>query len=142
MEGCAKDNDSFIAISLGTASVFLDVENKVFNGCAIAPGLLSSLDGLINTASMIEDTNLNNDFELLGFDTDSSVRDGILMGHTFLIDGYIDAIKKENNNYNLKTYMMGGFSNVLSKKIKNKVDIDQDLIFKGMLEIYKMNEGN
>ena len=140
MEGCAISDSSFIAISLGTASVFLHVKNRVFNGCAIAPGLLSSLDGLINTASMIKDTNLDKEYELLGFDTDSSVRDGILMGHTFLIDGYIDAILKTDESIK-NVYMMGGFSEVLTKKLRNKVCIDQDLIFKGMLEIYRMNEG-
>ena len=141
MEGCATICSSFIAISLGTASVFLYVKNNEFMGCAIAPGLLSSLDGLINTASLIEDTVLSKDYELLGFDTESSLRDGILMGHAFMVDGYINAIKEENSIKEIPTFMLGGFSDTIIKNIKNEVIIDQDLIFKGMKDIYSNNEG-
>ena len=142
MEGCSLIDGSFIAISLGTASVFLYVKDYEFMGCAIAPGLLSSLDGLINTASMIEDTSLSGKYELLGMNTIDSLRDGVLLGHSFMVDGYIKAIKEKYNDPSLKTYLIGGFSDVISQNIKNELVINQELIFDGMINIYKNNVGN
>lgn len=58
-----------------------------------------------------------------------------------MVDGYINAIKEENSIKEIHTFMLGGFSDTIIKNIKNEVIIDQDLIFKGMKDIYSNNEG-
>ena len=140
MEGISKTHKTFIGVSLGTATVFVVVKNLKFIGCAIAPGVFTSLNGLINSASLIEDTNLSGDYNLLGMDTESSLRSGLWNGFSFLVDGYITKIKEEYDIKDAKTIMVGGFSETIISNLKNEnISYDKDLIFKGLYEIYKLN---
>ena len=140
MEGASKKHETFIGVSLGTATVFVVVKNLKFIGCAIAPGVFTSLNGLINSASLIENTNLSGDFELLGMDTESSLKSGLWNGFSFLVDGYITKIKEEYDMFGAETYMVGGFSNTIINNLKNEnISYDKDLIFSGLYEIYKLN---
>ncbi len=141
MEGALEYSDTFIGISLGTASVYMGVKEKKFLGCAIAPGVLTSLNGLINSASLIEDTELDGSYSLLGLDTVTSLRSGVFSTYTFVTDGYIDAIKREYGIKDAKVLMMGGFSEIISGKIKNECEIHDNLIFKGLKSIYIKNRG-
>lgn len=140
MEGLSKINKTFIGISLGTATVFTVVKDLKFIGCAIAPGILTSLNGLINSASLIEDTKLSGAYNLLGMDTESSLKSGLWNGFTYLIDGYIKAIREECDMIGANAFLVGGFSDIVIKNLKEKnIYIDKDLIFKGLKEIYRLN---
>ena len=141
MEGIATKEKSFIGVSLGTATVFVVVKDLEFIGCAIAPGVFTSLNGLINSASLIEDTELSGSYDLLGMDTPSSLKSGLWNGFSYLIDGYIREIRSKYNLNSAKAHMGGGFSDAIIKKLRSdNIIYDKDLIFDGLYEIYKLNK--
>ncbi|MBP5342364.1 type III pantothenate kinase [bacterium] len=141
MEALTPKFDSYIGVSLGTATVFVVVRNHKFIGCAIAPGVFTSLNGLVNSASLIENTKLRGEYTLLGMNTESSLRSGIWNGFTYLVDGYIENIKKECNMMDAPSYFVGGFSETIIKNLKSKnVIYDKDLVFKGLESIYNLNK--
>jgi len=139
MEACSKDANTFITISLGTATVINFVKDKVFKGCAIAPGIITSLNGLINSASLINDTILKGDYNLLGMNTNDSLKSGVFNTFIFSIERFVHEIEKTYNIKDEKIYITGGFSNELKKKLKLNAIYDDDLIFKGIKLLMEEN---
>lgn len=136
----AIKDDTFIACSFGTASVVMLVKDKKFMGCAIAPGLLTSLNGLVNSASLIKNTVLDGKYSLLGMDTKESLRTGTFNSFKYITDGFISDIK---NEYEVEPsiYFFGGHSNKIYdlSKYKENIIINQNLVFEGLINIYRGN---
>jgi len=139
IEGSIVNDDTFVSISLGTATVINFVMNKKFMGCSIIPGILTSFNGLINSASLIEDTILDGDFNLLGLTTKDSLKSGVFNELIFTIERYVHEIEKTYNIQNLKVYITGGFINVIKNKLNLNAIYDDELIFKGMKNIMDIN---
>ncbi len=139
MEGASLKSNSFIIISLGTATVFNVVKDLKYIGTAISPGILTSLNGLIDSASLIENTSLDGDYDLLGRNTEEALRSGLFNGYTFLIEGFIKEIKNKYFDEDIPIYIFGGFSNIIKNKLKEKVILDDAILSKGLMNIYKLN---
>jgi len=139
MEGASLSSNTHITISLGTASVFNLVIDKKYIGTSISPGVFSSFKGLVESTSLFKLTELDKESKVLGFNTEEALASGVLNGFSYLIDVFINSIKEEYNLKNVDVYIFGGFASTFSKLIKNKVILDNDLIYKGLSNLYKLN---
>lgn len=135
-----KDNDTFLTIDCGTGTTYNLVVNRNYVGTAIAPGLILSHRSFVSAASLINYVNLVGDVKLLSNTTESCVRGGTVFGWSFMIDGYISAIKKEYNLPDLKVFITGGASDLVMPHLTNEVTQKKDLIIKGLIDLYNLNK--
>lgn len=139
--GIAKDESTFLSIDCGTACTFNLIIDRNYIGTSIAPGLASSHRSLITNASLIQYVNLDSkSIKLLAQNTEDCVRSGSILGWSFMIDGFINAIKEEYKLDNLKVFLTGGTAHLVFPHLKNEVILSKNLVFKGLESLYELNK--
>ncbi len=123
-----------IIIMLGTATVINYVENGVFRGVVIAPGVYTGMRSLIENTALLEDFVIDTPPSVLGLNTVECLQSGAIYGHAAMIDGIIDRI---NPGDDVKIIAMGGFAEKIIPLCKREIAIDNDLLFKGLIRIYE-----
>ena len=132
-----NNKDNFIIIDFGTATTFDVIIKKDYKGGIIAPGIQTSLNTLIEKASLIPKITLKKNYKVIGNDTISAVRSGFFWGYSGLIDKIINLIKKETKR-SYKLIITGGFSELFKTSIKKKVILDRNITIKGLIKISKL----
>ena len=131
-----NNKNNFIIVDFGTATNFdIVIKNKYIGGI-IAPGILLSLNNLINKASLIPETKLKKVKNVVGINTNSALRSGFYYGYSGLIDNIIKLIIKQTGK-SFKIIFTGGLSYLFKNSIKRKVIIEKDLTINGVLKIAK-----
>jgi type III pantothenate kinase len=74
---------------------------------------------------------------LIGYDTDTNLLSGAVLGLAKEIDGFIDAYKERYGNFNV--VLTGGDIVHLAHHLKSKIFADPELIFKGLYAISEVN---
>lgn len=123
-----------IIITLGTATVINYVEDGNFRGVVIAPGVYTAVRSLIENTALLEDFKIDTPPSVLGLNTVECLQSGAIYGHAAMIDGIIDRIKPSSN---VKIVAMGGFAEKIIPLCKHTIEIDNDLLFKGLIKIYE-----
>lgn len=128
-----------IIIDLGTATTISVVDSKKnYIGGMILPGIRVSLDSLVNRASQLHRISLEAPKRLIGKNTAECMKSGVIHGNAACIDGMIDRIEKE-----LKTkatvIATGGLAGSIIPHCTHKIILDDALLLKGLLYIYKKN---
>lgn len=128
-----------IIIDLGTATTISVVDSKKnYIGGMILPGIRVSLDSLVNRTSQLHRIGLEAPKRLIGKNTGECMKSGIIHGNAACIDGMIDRIEKE-----LKTkatvIATGGLAGSIIPHCTHKIILDDALLLKGLLYIYKKN---
>ncbi len=140
---CAAAQSMFdtpcIVISMGTATaMFLIDKNRVMQGGAIAPGVSISLDALTNHGALLPSIELNAPKNVIGKNTDESIRSGVILGTACMIDGMIDKIEKEIG-YNCSVVATGGIAPMIVNSCSHDIILKDDLILEGLRIIYNKN---
>lgn len=128
-----------IVIDLGTATTFSYVENATFKGCIIAPGVTTSKNALISKTSLLPQVELEPPTKLLGTNSADSVKAGLIYGHASMIDGMIRRIFQQIGSSDLPVIITGGHAKMIAPHCNEKMIIDEGLILKGLLLVYKKN---
>ena len=132
--------ETCIIVDLGTATKFIVVtKNNEFLGGAIAPGIMTSLTNMINSAAKLSNINISIPEKVIGNDTQSCIQSGIIYGFASMIDGMIDKIKKELNDENVKVVLTGGLSQTVKNVIQTKVHYLPNVLLEGLLTVYNKN---
>lgn len=132
-------NEEALIIDLGTATKYIYAKNKVFKGVVIAPGVVISMKALIKNTALLPEIEIKAPNKVLCNNTISCMQSGVTYGVASQVDGMIERIKKEVNNPNLKIIATGGLANLIIPLTQHDIQIDNLLIFKGLLEIYRRN---
>ena len=128
-----------IIIDFGTATTYDVINHKGdFDGGAIAPGIKTSAQYLISKAALLNDTDLKFPKNIIGKDTKENIQSGIMYGAIDQIEGMIKRINTVSKVKNT-IILTGGFSKLLSPKLKINHTLDMDLTLKGMMFIYDTN---
>ena len=128
-----------IIIDFGTATTYDVINNEgEFLGGAIATGIELSAKYLIDNAALLNKTNLVFPETAIGIDTTTNIQSGIMFGAIDQVEGMIRRIKKETNK-DYQIILTGGFSKLISPKLKMSHTIDIDLTLKGIIYIYELN---
>lgn len=129
---------NLLLIGLGTC-ITLNFVNKYkeFLGGSISPGLEMRLKSLQHYTAKLPYTAPKADVPLIGYDTDTNVLSGVILGMAYELDGFIDAYNFKFDNFNV--VLTGGDVQHLASHIKNRIFADPDLIFKGLYAISEIN---
>ncbi len=129
-----------IIIDMGTATTITAIDReKRFLGGAIMPGVWVSHDALIDRTSQLPKIALEKPKRAIGSNTIDSIKSGIIYGNAGAIDGIIDRYREELGG-DCTVIATGGLAKVIAPLCKNEIIIDEDLLLKGLMLIYKKNK--
>lgn len=131
--------DSVIVIDMGTATTVTLSVNKVIKGVSICAGLVTQKNALIGRASQLSQFEFINPKRAIGTNTIDSLNSGLLLGHSYMIKGIVDQIKKENN-LDIPVIVTGGASIFMREMLPLDFHFEPDLLIKGLIEIYHKNK--
>jgi type III pantothenate kinase len=127
-----------LIIGLGTCITYNFI-NKFheFMGGAISPGMEMRLKSLNSYTAKLPLVKADSNAPLIGYDTNTNILSGVVIGMAMEIDGMIDAYQQKFGNFNVA--LTGGDLAHLAPHLKNKIFADPDLIFKGLYAISETN---
>ena len=129
-----------VVIDMGTATkVFAVMEKGEFIGTSIMPGVNISLDALAGRTAQLPHIGIQGNPPIIGTNTVDSMRSGIIYGSAAMVDGMIDMYKKELGRKEVTVVATGGISRSIVKYCKNNIILDEMLLLKGLISIYKKN---
>lgn len=129
-----------ILVDMGTATTVSVIDrDKAYIGKMILPGLAVSLEALANRAAQLPHISLEPPKKLIGSNTVDSMKSGILYGSAGAIDGLIDRIEEELGE-TCTVVATGGLSGVIAPLCRHKMQLEDDLLLKGLLLIYYRNQ--
>ena len=108
-----------------------------FVGGAISPGMEMRLKALNYYTAKLPLIKADSNVPLIGYDTNTNILSGVVLGLAKEIDGFIDAYRERFGNFNV--LLTGGDITFLGSHLKNKIFADPDLIFKGLYAISEVN---
>ena len=127
-----------LVIGLGSCITYNFI-NKYheFVGGSISPGLEMRLKALNYYTAKLPLVAANPNVPLIGYDTNTNILSGVVLGMAKEIDGITDAYREKYRNFNV--LLTGGDIVYLASHIKSKIFADPDLIFKGLYAISEVN---
>lgn len=130
-----------IVIDFGTATTFDYINEKgefLYN--VIEPGIEISAQALWSHAAKLPEIEIIKPKSILGRNTDSSMRAGVVYGYIGSVEYIISRMKKEIGRDDIKVYATGGLGRVIYNETKMIDLYDPDLAYKGMKIIYDKNK--
>lgn len=131
-------NSNVLAIDIGSAITYdFITSKKEFIGGNIAPGVrlrYKALNEHTKNLPLLEPQNV--DF-LLGKNTNNAILAGVQNGILFEIEGYIERLSKDYDNF--KIILTGGDADFFAKKIKYSIFAEPNLVAIGLNEILNYN---
>jgi len=129
-------NNLIIALGSCITYNFINKYNS-FNGGSISPGMQMRFKALNHYTAKLPLVKVDWDFPLIGYDTNTNILSGVLLGMAAEIDGIIDAYKEKFGKFNV--LLTGGDTANFAQHLKNKIFADPYLILKGLYAISKYN---
>ncbi|HET6995775.1 MAG TPA: type III pantothenate kinase [Chitinophagaceae bacterium] len=131
-------NRNNLVIGMGSCVTYNFI-NKYheFLGGAISPGLEMRLKAMHQFTAKLPLVKADNNVPLIGYDTETNLLSGAVLGLAKEIDGFIDAYQERFGNFNV--LLTGGDLVHLASHLKNKIFADPELIFKGLYGISEVN---
>jgi type III pantothenate kinase len=127
-----------LVISLGTAITYNFLpKNRAFRGGNITPGMEMRFKALHEFTDKLPLVAQQGDLVLLGYDTETSIRSGVMMGIAAEIDGMINFYKEQYPTLNVT--LTGGNATLFADKIKSQISHDPQLLLKGLDVILRHN---
>ncbi len=130
----------FIVIDMGTATTVSVVNSKKqYIGGMILPGVRVSLDALTAHASQLSGISIDAPKHVIGKNTIECMKSGVLYSSAAALDGIIDRVEEELGE-KATVIATGGLAKKIVSHCKKDIILDEDLLLKGLLVIYKKNK--
>lgn len=133
--------ENTLIVDLGTATKYIYIEKNQIKGVIITPGLKVSLNALVKNTALLPDIDVAVPKRVLGRNTIDAMQSGATYGSSVQVDGLIKLIKEEVKK-DFKIITTGGYSKIIIPMLKHQNINVENLIFDGMLKIYKLNKEN
>ena len=138
-----QQNTLIIALGSCITYNFINKYNQ-FLGGSISPGLemrFKSLHALTAKLPLIQIAQGKDwHFPLIGYDTETNILSGVVLGMAAEIDGIVDAYEEKYEKFNV--LLTGGDTHNFVQHLKNKIFADPYLILKGLYAISQYNHEN
>ena len=133
-----KYKTSLIVVDFGTATTFDAVsEDGEYLGGAICPGIMISAEALFLKASKLPRVEIfSHPEKIIGKDTASSIRSGIIYGYAGLVDGIVRRMKIEMGTAP-KVVATGGVSSLMAEVCDSIEEVEPSLTLEGLRIIYE-----
>ena len=130
-----------ITIDFGTATTFNVVSEKCeLLGVVIAPGIKTSLEGLVSKTAQLPTIELSAPKTVIGKNTKHCMQSGLIFGFAGLVDNIIYKIKKELKVEDINVVATGGLGEIIAKEVKSIKIVDRTLTLDGLKKIYQLNK--
>ena len=130
---------NLIVIDSGTATTFDVVAGDgAFEGGIISPGINLSMKALHDAAAQLPRIAIQRPPRVIGQDTVTAMQSGVFWGYIDLIDGLVRRIKAEYGKP-MSVVATGGVASLFEGASETIDFYDQDILIRGLLEIYKLN---
>lgn len=128
-----KYKTSLIVVDFGTATTFDSVsEDGEYLGGAICPGIMISAEALFLKASKLPRVEIfSRPEKVIGKNTASSIRSGIIYGHAGLVDGIVRRMKIEMGTAP-KVVATGGLSDLMADVCDSIEEVEPSLTLEGL----------
>jgi type III pantothenate kinase len=127
-----------LVIALGSCITYNFISARhEFLGGGISPGLEMRLRSLHQHTALLPLVSPVVDVPLIGYDTNTNILSGVVLGMALEMDGFIAAYAERYDNFNV--VLTGGDIPYLAAHLKNKIFADPDLIYKGLYAISEVN---
>lgn len=127
-----------LVIGLGTCITYNFItKSREFIGGAISPGMEMRLKSLNHYTAKLPLLKADWNVPLIGYDTDSNILSGVVIGMAKEVDGIVNAYEEKYGNFN--SLLTGGDIGILASHLKKKIFADPELIFKGLYAISEVN---
>ncbi|MDL1986689.1 MAG: type III pantothenate kinase [Deltaproteobacteria bacterium] len=133
-----KYKTSLIVVDFGTATTFDAVsEDGEYLGGAICPGIMISVEALFLKASKLPRVEIfSHPEKIIGKDTASSIKSGIIYGYAGLVDGIVRRMKIEMGTAP-KVIATGGVSDLMADVCDSIEEVEPSLTLEGLRIIYE-----
>lgn len=129
---------NLLIVDFGTAITIDEVTaDGVFRGGNISPGVQMRFRALHDYTAALPLCEASEDRILLGRSTVEAIRQGVMNGIAFEIEGYIARFRRENAD--ICIIFTGGAAKNFAKRIKNAIFADCELVFLGLNRILEFN---
>lgn len=129
---------NLLLIGLGTCITTNFVNKyKELIGRSISPGLEMRLKSLQYYTAKLPLIAPKPDVPLMGYDTETNILSGVILGMAYELDGFIAAYEEKFDNFNV--VLTGGDLQHLASHLKSRIFADPELIFKGLYAISEVN---
>lgn len=123
-----------LVISIGTCITYSFLaKNNAFRGGAISPGINLRLRSMYEFTDKLPLIQPEGHASILGYDTETSIRSGAINGIAAEIDGMIANFESQYGKIN--AVLTGGDAPVFERRIKSKIFVDTNFLFKGLYAI-------
>jgi type III pantothenate kinase len=128
-----------LIIDMGTATKMMVVDKSgAVIGVSIMPGVMMGLLGLSSGTAQLPQVSLDAPSRVIGKNTADCMKSGAIYGNAAMLDGMIDRFNEEYGEP-LPVIATGGYSHAIIKHCKHKIELDDDLVLRGLHIIYKKN---
>ncbi len=128
-----------IIMDVGTAVTFgVLLDNGVFDGGIIAPGIETAIKSLSIRASRLPEVTFERPNRLVARDTINALKSGFFYGWISLAEGIIKRIRNEYDS-DFRIILTGGYAQSVAEHLEFKSIVDPLLSMKGIKIIYDMN---
>lgn len=136
----AEYKPPLIILDLGTASTMSVIDRQAnYRGGVIIPGVRLSLEALASRAAQLQNISMEAPKHVIGTNTIACMQSGLIYGQASMFDGMIDRIEDELGE-KATIVATGGLARPVLVHCKHEVIIDDDLLIKGLMVIYKKNK--
>lgn len=137
----SKYGGPVIVIDFGTATTF-DVINEKCEllGVVIAPGIKTSIEGLVSKTAQLPMIELDAPKTVIGKNTKHSMQSGLIFGFSGLVENITYKIKKELKLDEVKVVATGGLGEIIAREVKTISVVDRTLTLDGLRYIYELNK--
>ena len=136
-----KYGGPIVVIDFGTATTFDVITDKCeLLGVVIAPGIKTSLEGLVSKTAQLPMVELDAPKTVIGKNTKHCMQSGIIFGFAGLVDNILKKIKREFGVDELKVVATGGLGEIIAKEVKTINTVDRTLTLDGLRLIYELNK--
>ena len=128
-----------IIIDMGTATTFSVIDkNSNYLGGVITTGMAVSADALVSRTSQLPRSAFEVPKKVIGSNTVYCIKSGIMYGNAAIIDGMVSRIEAELGE-KCTVIATGGLSALVAPLCKTRLILDDDLLLKGLMLIYRKN---
>ncbi len=131
-----------IVIDMGTATtISASDKDGTFLGCAIMPGVTTSLNALTQKAALLQGISFSVPENVIATNTADCMRSGIIYGTASMIDGMVERFLAELKT-DASVIATGGHAKHIIPYCKKKIDYNPNLLLLGLSLIYNKNTPN
>lgn len=133
-----RPGQNLLVIDAGTAVTYdVLLNGDTFIGGNISLGLYSRLRALHEFTGCLPLVSVSGDVPLVGYDTETAIRSGVLSGLIAEMDNYIEQVR--NTYPKVFIFLTGGDTILFATKLKNAIFADKNLVLKGLNRILDYN---